>query len=111
MSGVDDRYARWREALDRGGEVARQARGEICVWTWRLVEKKAQWDLHKRPWVCRWEETGDLQQELNLRLIRVLDAGVRPETEAHLVHLAAQVVGRLLIDLTRKHRGPEGWGA
>jgi RNA polymerase sigma factor (sigma-70 family) len=100
----------WCAQLDQGGEAARQAKGEICERTWELTSDRARAKLHQTPWVRRWEETDDLHSSLNLRLLDILDKGHRPRSDRHLIGLAAQVVGRLLIDSSRKLYGPEGLG-
>lgn len=106
-----ERFAEWNALLDQGGEPARRAKGEICERTWQLAGGLARAKLHGFPRVHRWEETDDLHSVLNLRLLDLLEKGFRPESDRHLYHLAAQVVGRLLIDASRRLDGPEGLGA
>ncbi|MGE3820848.1 MAG: sigma-70 family RNA polymerase sigma factor [Isosphaeraceae bacterium] len=106
-----DRFASWNTDLDKGGEPARRAKGEICERTWELAGGLARAKLHAVPRVRRWEETDDLRSSLNLRLLDILDKGFRPRSDRHLYNLAAQVVGRLLIDAARRFDGPEGLGA
>jgi RNA polymerase sigma factor (sigma-70 family) len=105
-----DRFKEWNEAMDKGGEAARQAKGEICERTWELVGNRTRAKLHQKPSLRRWEETDDLHSSLNLRLLGILDQGYRPKSDRHLFNLAAQMVSRLLIDSSRKFYGPEGLG-
>src|SRR3954468_524031 len=66
--------------------------------------------LRRHPHVRRWEETDDLLQAALMRLHRSL-AEVRPGDVRHLDNLAAAQIRRELIDLARRHHGPEGLGA
>ena len=66
--------------------------------------------LRRYPQVRRWEQTDDLLQAALVRLHRSL-AEVRPEDVRHFDNLAAAQIRRELIDLARRHRGPEGLGA
>jgi RNA polymerase sigma factor (sigma-70 family) len=66
--------------------------------------------LRRHPHVRRWEQTDDLLQAALVRLHRSL-AVVRPEDVRHFDNLAAAQIRRELIDLARRHRGPEGIGA
>ena len=66
--------------------------------------------LRRHPHVRRWEQTDDLLQAALVRLHRSL-AVVRPEDVRHFDNLAAAQIRRELIDLARRHRGPEGLGA
>lgn len=66
--------------------------------------------LRRYPQVRRWEQTDDLLQAALVRLHRSL-ADVRPEDVRHFDNLAATQIRRELIDLARRHRGPEGLAA
>ncbi len=66
--------------------------------------------LRRHPHVRRWEQTDDLLQAALVRLHRSL-AVVQPEDVRHFDNLAATQIRRELIDLARRHRGPEGIGA
>src|SRR6476659_4914501 len=66
--------------------------------------------LRRYPHVRRWEQTDDLLQAALVRLHRSL-AEVRPEGVRHFDNLAAAQIRRELIDLARRHHGPEGLGA
>jgi len=66
--------------------------------------------LHGYARLRRWEETDDVFQDAAMRLHRAL-ADVRPESVRGFFGLAATQIRRTLIDLSRRHFGPEGWGA
>lgn len=56
--------------------------------------------------VRRWDDTDDVVQNAAIRFLRALD-GTTPETPSHLVNLAILQIRREILDLARKHRGPE----
>jgi len=60
--------------------------------------------------VRRWAETDDLLQNSLVRLHRSLSE-VRPESPRQFYGLATMQIRRELIDLVRRHLGPEGVGA
>jgi RNA polymerase sigma-70 factor (ECF subfamily) len=62
------------------------------------------------PGVARWEQTGDVLQGTLLRLDRALRT-ITPPTARDFFRLAAVHIRRELIDLARRHFGPEGLGA
>lgn len=66
--------------------------------------------LADRPGVQRWEEIDDLVQNSSLRLWKALEKH-HPPTPLDYFRLAASVIRRELIDLTRRHFGPMGLGA
>jgi RNA polymerase sigma-70 factor (ECF subfamily) len=66
--------------------------------------------LRTFPTVRRWEETDDVVQNAALRLDRALRETI-PSEPRGLVGLAATQVRRELLDLAKKHRGPESYGA
>lgn len=57
--------------------------------------------------VSRWEQTDDILQESLIRVFRALET-TDVQSPLHLYRLAAQQVRRVLIDLSRKYRGPHG---
>ncbi len=59
------------------------------------------------PHLKRWEQTDDVFQSAALRLYRSL-ADVRPENPRAFFGLAATQIRRTLVDLLRRHFGPEG---
>jgi RNA polymerase sigma-70 factor (ECF subfamily) len=66
--------------------------------------------LRGYPHLHRWEETDDVFQGAVLRLYRSLRQ-TQPESVQHFWNLAALQVPRTLIDLARRHYGPEGQAA
>lgn len=72
----------------------------------KRIEYIASKLLRAHPEVRRWEETGDVVQESSLRLLAALRAR-HPESECHLLRLAALQVRRELIDLVRHYKGPQ----
>jgi RNA polymerase sigma-70 factor (ECF subfamily) len=62
------------------------------------------------PSLRRWEQTDDVFQNSMIRLHRAL-AEVKVESVRHFFNLAALQVRRELLDLAKKHFGPEGIGA
>lgn len=57
----------------------------------------------------RWEETGDVFQSSMMRLHRALES-TTVESVRHFFNLAALQIRRELVDLARRHFGPEGMG-
>jgi len=62
------------------------------------------------PRVRRFDETDDVVQNAAMRLYKALDS-IRPSSPEHLINLAGTHIRRELIDLARKHAGPESYAA
>jgi len=62
------------------------------------------------PSLRRWEQTDDVFQNTMIRLHRALTE-VKVESVRHFFNLAGVQIRRELVDLGRKHFGPEGIGA
>ena len=62
------------------------------------------------PNVSRWEQTDDVYQNANVRLLEALNA-VELSSSLHFFRLAALQIRRELIDLSRRNTGPLGIGA
>ena len=60
--------------------------------------------------VRRWDDTDDVLQNATIRFLRALEA-TPLESPEHLVNLATLQIRRELVDLARKHRGPESYAA
>jgi RNA polymerase sigma factor (sigma-70 family) len=73
----------------------------------RILSRKILADV---PGVERWEEIDDLLQNSSLRLWRALEKH-HPPTPLDYFRLAAAVIRRELIDLSRHYFGPNGLGA
>lgn len=108
MSGTDlppqDSTIAVRHWLDRhraGDESARKELLEISMRRLRLLARTILSDI---PAVRRYEETDDLLQNSLVRLWRCL-AETRPETPVDYFRLAACLIRRELIDLSRRHLG------
>ena len=66
--------------------------------------------FRSHPDLGRWEETDDVFQNAMLRLHRSL-ADVKLESVRHFFRLAALQVRRELLDLAKRHFGPQGAGS
>jgi RNA polymerase sigma-70 factor (ECF subfamily) len=66
--------------------------------------------LRTFPTVRRWDETDDVVQNAAIRLYRALSQ-ITPRDPRGFMGLAAVQVRRELLDLARKHAGPESYGA
>jgi RNA polymerase sigma-70 factor (ECF subfamily) len=98
---------RWVDRHAQGDEAAReQLLRAACDRLLRLTRKM----LRDFPEVHRWEQTDDVWQNASLRLWRALEQ-VQPVDARHFLRLAALQIRRELIDLARRHFGPEGIGA
>jgi RNA polymerase sigma factor (sigma-70 family) len=71
----------------------------------KRIEYIASRLLRVHPEVRRWEDTADVVQKSLVRLMMALRAS-RPESESHLLRLAALQVRREVIDLIRHYTGP-----
>ena len=65
--------------------------------------------LRCHPGVGRWEQTDDVFQNAMVRLHRALDTADLADAR-HFINLATLQIRRELIDLGRKHFGPQGMG-
>lgn len=95
------------ERLKAGDQAARDELLRIaCGRLERLTRKM----LGGFPRVHRWEQTGDVLQNANLRLYRTLK-DVTPKSAAEFFSLAALNIRRELLDLAKHYYGPQGVGA
>jgi RNA polymerase sigma-70 factor (ECF subfamily) len=95
------------DGLRAGDDSARAALLECaCQRLARLARKM----LRGYPGVGCWEQTDDVLQNALIRLDRALKAVV-PPTARDFFRLAAAQIRRELIDLARRHSGPQGLGA
>lgn len=87
-----------------GDESARSALlDHACDRLRRLTRKM----FHSYPDLRRWEQTDDVFQQAMLRLCVALEE-VKPESVRHFFNLAALMVRRTLLDLAKRHFGPNG---
>jgi RNA polymerase sigma-70 factor (ECF subfamily) len=77
----------------------------LITYCQKRIEYVAKNLLRGHPEVRRWEETADVVQRSSLRLVAALRA-LQPESECHLLRLAALQVRREVIDLVRHYAGP-----
>lgn len=91
-------------SLKAGSGAARTRLTEHACDRLRLLSSQM---LRRFPRVHRWEETDDVFIEALTKLHRSL-AAVQPESARHFYNLAAAQIRHVLIDLARKHLGPEG---
>ena len=99
---VKDWLARWRDgdraALDR---LIDHAARRLHVLASRM--------LNGHPALRRWTDTGDVQQNALLRLMRAME-DLRPASARDFYGLATLQIRRELIDLGRHFFGPQGLG-
>lgn len=95
--------------LHRLGEGSPEAQYEIVTHACDRLRKLTQRMMGKFSKVRRWEQTDDVLQNAMMRLHRSLKE-LRPESPEKFYGLAATQIRRELIDIARKHFGPEGIG-
>lgn len=96
--------------LDRAAAGEPSAYGDLIAQAEDRLLRLSRRMLRNYPRLQRWEATDDVFQDAALRLHRAL-AEVKPESVRGFIGLAATQIRRTLIDLARRHFGPEGWGA
>ena len=100
--------AHWLLALQSADAAdAEQAREELFRRSAGRLERLARSMLRDYPRLRGWEQTGDVLQNALLRLHRSLSE-VRPEDPRQFYGLAALMIRRELLDLARRHFGPQG---
>jgi RNA polymerase sigma factor (sigma-70 family) len=109
MAAPDDEQ-RIREMLRRLRHGDAVARGELIACACERMREIAHRMLRTFPTVRRWDETDDVMQNAAIRLERALRDTVPAEPKGF-VGLAALQVRRELLDLAKKHRGPESYAA
>ena len=87
-----------------------RARDELITVACGRMRGIAHRMLRTFPSVRRWDETDDIVQNAAMRLYRAL-AEVRPLDARGFTGLAAVQIRRELLDLARKHAGPESYAA
>jgi len=100
---IDD----WLLRLRGGDDSARDALIDHSCERLRLLTRRMLDDYSR---VRRWEATDDVLQNALLRLHRALSE-VHPESSRDFINFAATQIRRELIDLARRHFGPQGIGA
>ena len=95
------------DLLRAGDSAASGQLLEVTMERLRILSRKILADV---PSVERWEEIDDLLQNSSLRLWKALEKH-HPPTPLDYFRLAAAVIRRELIDLSRRYFGPLGLGA
>lgn len=104
MAGLAKVLADNLAGLQRGEQEALNQVIAACQFQ---IEKLARRQLEYHPEFRREaKDTGDIVQEASYSLSEALKT-VQPESEQHLLRLAAMHVRRRMIDLARKFRGPQ----
>lgn len=103
----DVRMAACLERLAAGDEAARD---ELLAVACERMTSIAHRMLSGFPTVRRWEETNDVVQNAALRLLRAVSK-ITPRDPRGFIGLAAIQIRRELLDLARKHAGPESYAA
>lgn len=104
----DTTYLQTQIIRIQAGDTA--ARNELIRRAQRRLEKLARKMLKDYPKVVRWVDTEDVLQNALLRLLRALETVV-PENTRAFFGLAAELIRRELVDLTRHFLGPLGQGS
>lgn len=107
MSDDDQRIGDCLARLRSGDQAARE---DLIAFSCERMREIAHRMLRTFPTVRRWDETDDIVQNAALRLDRALRETV-PEQARGLIGLAATQVRRELLDLAKRHRGPESYAA
>lgn len=110
MSEPTGRSTVLQQCLDRLRAGDPSAREELVRRACDRLDRLARKMLHANPRVRRWEETDDLRQTAMVKLYRALES-VHPPTVADFFRLAATHLRQTLVDLARRHYGPEGAAA
>ncbi len=107
MESTSAQLQLWLNQLQAGDP---QSRERLLEFACDRLHRLAQRMLHHYPHLRRWEQTDDVLQNSLLRLHRALQE-VHPPTVADFMNFSASLIRRELIDLARKHFGPEAQGA
>ncbi len=95
------------DLLKAGDTDASRQLLEVTMERLRILSRKILSDI---PGVERWEEIDDLVQNSSIRLWKALEKH-HPPTPLDYFRLAAAVIRRELIDLSRRYFGPHGLAA
>jgi RNA polymerase sigma factor (sigma-70 family) len=87
-----------------------QARDDLVALACGRMEAMARRMLRRFPNVRRWDETGDVVQNATIRLYHSLGS-IAPRDARGFLGLAAVHIRRELLDLARKHGGPESFAS
>lgn len=96
--------------LQRLADGDQTARNDLIALAAERMRHIAHRMLRTFPGVKRWEQTDDVVQNASMRLYRALSQ-VTPVDSQGFIGLAATQIRRELLDLARKHNGPESYAA
>ena len=99
-----------RDLLRRLSSGQPRAREALIERSMARLERLARAQLSGFPAVARWEQTDDNVQGVVQRLHRAL-MSLRPGSAREFFSLCSALIRRELLDLKRRHFGPEGIGA
>lgn len=105
----DESSSTLQGCLDRLQAGDPQARGQVIQYACRRLRRLTQAMLRDFPRLRAYEDAEDVLQNAVLRLLRALQVVV-PPTSADFFRLAAQLIRRELIDLSRHYFGRYGPG-
>jgi len=100
-------YESFIARMNNGEQAARDQLLQHCSRRFEILARRMLRDF---PKVRRWEETGDVLQNALLRLLQALGK-VEPTSFRHFLSLTTLQIRRELVDLARKHQGPQGVAA
>lgn len=106
----DDTNRHLQDTLSRLAAGDATARDDVMGFACERMRGMAHRMLRTFPTVRRWDETDDIVQNAAMRLYRALSQ-TTPLNPRGLLGLAAVQVRRELLDLARRHAGPESYGA
>ena len=101
----DNALDKYLDLFTKGDVSARQHLMRIAC---QRMQSMAHRMLRGFPQVRRWDDTDDVVQGAALRMNKAL-ADVTPVDAQHFISLAALQIRRELLDLARKHAGPESY--
>jgi RNA polymerase sigma-70 factor (ECF subfamily) len=105
-----DLLARLTNARAAGGGAEAAIRARLFEIAYARMQALAHRMIRGYPQVRRWDDTADVVQAAALRLHRALET-VELRDARHLLRLTALEIRRELLDLARKHAGPESAAA
>lgn len=109
LSLTDDNR-RLEDCLERLAAGDSTAREDLIVIACDRMRGIAQRMLRTFPSVRRWDETDDVVQNAAMRLYRAITQ-IQPRDARGFTGLAAVQIRRELLDLAKKHAGPESYAA
>lgn len=109
-SSTSGTTVRLEACIARLGAGDKTACDDLIAFACERMQGMARRMLKRFPNVRRWDETGDIVQNAAIRLYRTL-GNITPRDARGFLGLAAVHIRRELLDLARKHAGPESYAA